>query len=223
MNDLSNGLIAQLGLSDQALVLRHAVKISLKAGDVLCGGSGKNSKIYFPLSGSIAIYIHGKSKDPSSGLALGLIGAEGAVGLQAALGLSARQMQFVVQSPGQALLVEGAFAERLVKRRRVVLLQFTHYLWTLFESIADLVSRRFTQDIKLRLAYWLLLSAQRCAPDPLRLTHAQIAKMLGVRRASISIAARDIKLKRYIGYSRGNITLLYIAALETLAMANSTF
>lgn len=223
MNELSNGLIAQLGASDKALVLRHVKKISLNVGDVLCGDSGPKSKIYFPLSGSIALYVPGRSKASSSGLALGLIGAEGAVGLHAALGLNASHVQFVVQSPGQALLVEGPFVERLVKRRRVILLQFTRYLWTVFETIADLASRRYTQDIKLRLAYWLLLSAQRCAPDPLRLTHVQIATMLGVRRASVSIAAREIKLKRYISYSRGKITLLNVAALENLAKANNTY
>jgi hypothetical protein len=41
--------------------------------------------------------------------------------------------------------------------------------------------------------------------------------MLGVRRASVSIAAREMKLKRYISYSRGNISLLNLPALHTLA------
>jgi CRP-like cAMP-binding protein len=108
-------------------------------------------------------------------------------------------------------------AQRLVQRRRNMLLQFSRYLWTVYEAIAVLASRLNAQDIKVRLAHWLLLSAQRCAPDPLLLTHAQIAQMLGVRRASVSIAAHEMKLKRYISYSRGHIALLNAPALQALA------
>jgi CRP-like cAMP-binding protein len=49
------------------------------------------------------------------------------------------------------------------------------------------------------------------------LTHAQIAQMLGVRRASVSIAAHEMKLKRYISYNRGRVALLNVPALEALA------
>lgn len=63
----------------------------------------------------------------------------------------------------------------------------------------------------------MIVSAQRCAPDPLVLTHAHMAQMLGVRRASISIAAREMKIKRYITYSRGRIALLNMPALQALA------
>jgi CRP-like cAMP-binding protein len=96
-------------------------------------------------------------------------------------------------------------------------MHFSRYLWTVYDNMAALASQPYTHDIKVRLAHWLLLSAQRCAPDPLILTHAQIAQMLGVRRASVSIAAREMKLKRYISYSRGNIALLNLPALQALA------
>ncbi len=216
---LSNGLIAQLDAPDQALLLRRAKMVLLHAGDLLSTPDATSSQIYFPLSGAIALYagVLGKASSMSSGLAVGLIGAEGAAGLQAALGFGAGHLQLIVQSPGQAWVVEGAVAQRLVQRRRAILLQFSRYLWTVFDNIAALASRPYNQDVKVRLAHWLLLSAQRCAPDPLTLTHAHIAHMLGVRRASVSIAAREMKLKRYISYSRGHIALLNVAALQALA------
>jgi CRP-like cAMP-binding protein len=158
-----------------------------------------------------------QGKSTATGLAVGLIGVEGAAGLQAALGFGAGNLELVVQSAGQAYAVDGMTAQRLVQRRRTMLLQFSRYLWTVYDAIAVLASRLNTQDIKVRLAYWLLLSAQRCAPDPLMLTHAQIAQMLGVRRASVSIAAREMKIKRYINYSRGHISLLNMSALQALA------
>ena len=217
MYALSNGLIAQLDAADQALLLRRAKIAMLNVGDVLSSSDATNSHIYFPLSGSISLYVGRHGKYASVGMAVGLIGAEGAAGLQAALGFGAGNLKMVVQSAGQAYVVDGDVAQRLVNRRRTMLLKFSRYLWTVFDNIAMLASRPYTQDIKIRLAHWLLLSAQRCAPDPLVLTHAQIAQMLGVRRASISIAAREMELKRYISYSRGHIALLNVPALQALA------
>lgn len=217
MYALSNGLIAQLDAADQALLLRRAKIAMLNVGDVLSSSDATNSHIYFPLSGSISLYVGRHGKHASVGMAVGLIGAEGAAGLQAALGFGAGNLKMVVQSAGQAYVVDGDVAQRLVNRRRTMLMKFSRYLWTVFDNIAMLASRPYTQDIKIRLAHWLLLSAERCAPDPLVLTHAQIAQMLGVRRASISIAAREMKLKRYISYSRGHIALLNVPALQALA------
>ena len=217
MYALSNGLIAQLDAADQALLLRHAKIVTLNVGDVLSTSEASASRIYFPVSGSIALFVGRQGKSTVTGLAVGLIGVEGAAGLQAALGFGSGNLELVVQSAGRAYSVDSVMAQRLVQRRRNMLLQFSRYLWTVYEAIAVLASRLNAQDIKVRLAHWLLLSAQRCAPDPLLLTHAQIAQMLGVRRASVSIAAHEMKLKRYISYSRGHIALLNAPALQALA------
>jgi CRP-like cAMP-binding protein len=215
--DLSNGLIAQLESADQVLLLRRAKLVTLNVGEVLSVSDAANSIIYFPVSGAIALYAGRQNEGASVGMAVGLVGAEGAAGLQAALGFGAGNLKLVVQSAGQAYAVDSAVAQRLVQRRRSMLLKFSRYLWSIFDSIAVLASKPYTQDIKVRLADWLLLSAQRCAPDPLVLTHAQIGQMLGVRRASVSIAAHELKLKRYISYSRGRIALLNVPALESMA------
>lgn len=217
MQALSNALIGQLDAADQALLLRRAKLVTLNVGDVLSTPEASNSRIYFPVSGAIALRVGRQGKNTATGFAVGLIGVEGAAGLQAALGFGAGNLELVVQSAGLAYALDGMAAQRLVQRRRRMLLQFSRYLWTVYDAIAVLASRLYAQDIKVRLAYWLLLSAERCAPDPLMLTHAQIAQMLGVRRASVSIAAREMKIKRYISYSRGHIALLNVPALQALA------
>lgn len=212
----TNELISQLTQSDQLALLHQAQTIELKAGDILSQTHHSKLKIYFPTSGTIALYVS-NNLTPHSGLAVGLIGAEGAAGLQIALGLSTSNFQLVVQSDGTAYMVDGSVAQRLVKRRKQLLLIFSCYLWSVYQDIATLAFRSNTQTIKARLAHWLLLSADRCAPYPLLLTHSEIARMLGVRRVSISIAARELKLKRYISYNRGHIKLLNVDALRVLA------
>ena len=97
------------------------------------------------------------------------------------------------------------------------MLMFFRYLWTTYENIVDLAYRAHTQDIHARLAHWLLISQQCCKDAPLEMTHAHMAKMQGVRRSTISLAARDMKLARYINYSRGKVELLNVSALEALS------
>lgn len=217
MHVSSNRLISQLEPADQVLLMRRAKLVDLKVDEVLSPSDSAPSLIYFPVSGAIALYVSRQGSVSSIGLAVGLVGAEGAAGLQTALGFGSGNIRLLVQSPGQAYVVDGLVAQRLLQRRRAMLLTFSRYLWTVYEHIAVIASRPNTHDVKSRLAHWLVLSAERCAPHSLMLTHAQIAKMLGVRRASISIAAREMKLMRYISYSRGRIELLNLPALERLA------
>lgn len=148
---------------------------------------------------------------------MGLVGSEGAVGLQAALGLGAGHFQLLVQSAGDAYAVKALTAQRLLQKQQRVLFIFSRYLWSVYESAIDLALRAHTQDTPARLAHWLLISKNCCGYGPLTLTHAHMAKMLGVRRSSISLAAHDMKLKRYISYSRGTVALLNVSALQALS------
>ena len=214
----NNGFISCLSEADQMSLLKGAQSIALKAGDVLSSPSLNATHLFFPTSGSIALYVGSDSPSkPAYGLAVGLIGSEGAAGLELALGFGHTPFQLIVQSPGEAYAVDVAVAQKLLQRRPQVLLKFSQQLWTVYEGIVNFSVKAYTKDIQIRLAQWLLLSASRCSPAPLHLTHLHMAKMLGVRRSSISIAAREIKLKRYINYSRGQIFLTNVPALERLS------
>jgi CRP-like cAMP-binding protein len=53
----------------------------------------------------------------------------------------------------------------------------------------------------------------RAAGSQLLLTHEEIARHLGARRASISVAATLLRDKQIIGYNRGRIRILDRQAL----------
>ena len=213
----TNQIISSLTKADQLLILKKSRKIALKAGDVLLHHSQNKACIYFPIRGSIALYLGSTNPDVAQGLAVGLIGSEGVVGLEFSLGFSHTPFQFIVQSDGDAYVVEASTAQGLMQHHPKVLLKFSQYLWTVYEGIASFAASTYTKDIKVRLAQWLILSATRCAPETLKLTHLHISKMLGVRRSSISIAAREMKLQRLINYTRGHIFITQFSALENLA------
>lgn len=217
MNDFSNALIELLPSADKSVLLRKAKIVDLNVGDVLCTPVSGSSKIYFPVSGTIAARVVCKTKASVPSLTLNLVGAEGAVGLEAALGFSGSHLQWVVQSPGEAFIFEVSSLQRFLRTRRAVTLEISRYLWKFYDQVAVLASQCYGQSINARLAKWLVLSSQRCAPDPLFLTHEQISLMLGVRRASVTTAATELRRKGYISYNRGHINLLDLPALEALA------
>ncbi len=216
VNFLHNGLIAQLAPPDQALLLRNAQIVRFNAGDVLGASAPESSHIFFITSGAVALFACKKKNDVSSGLAVGLVGAEGVLGLQLALSLGVGSLSFIAQSPGAAYVIDSAWAARLVRRKSALLREFASYLWRQYEDVTRIAGITHTQDVRLRLAHWLLLSAQRCAPDALMLTHAHIAHMLGVRRVSITLAAREMKMMGLISYSRGHIQFKNPEALQRL-------
>lgn len=210
-----NELIAALPAPEQSLLLKHSRLVELKAGDFLASPS-EQPLIYFITSGSVVLFVPFKPGQFQRGLAVGLVGREGAVGLQSAFGLSVGLFVLSVQSAGYAYVLEARYLQNLVKRYPAWLMLFSRYLWTTYQNIAKLAALSHTQDVKLRLIHWLLLSAQCCEPDTLQMTHDHIAKMLGVRRASITLAAKELKDQGLVSYSRGRIQLLDIAALQRL-------
>lgn len=214
MFPLPNELIAALTASEQSVLMRRARLIELKCGDILTSPDSESPMIYFITSGSVVLFVPFKPGYVSKGLAVGLIGREGAVGLQSALGLGVGSFILTVQSAGYAYVMEARYLQNLIKRYPGWLMLFSRYLWTTYQGIAKLAAMSHSQDIKLRLMHWLLLSAKRCEPDQLYMTHDHIAKMLGVRRASITLAAKELKDEGLMDYSRGRIRLLDIAALH---------
>jgi len=64
------------------------------------------------------------------------------------------------------------------------------------------------QDVKVRLAAWVLISDSRSGLVGLILTHAHLAEMLGVRRASVTEAAMQLKTMGMLDYQRGRVRIL---------------
>jgi CRP-like cAMP-binding protein len=68
-----------------------------------------------------------------------------------------------------------------------------------------------------RCARWLLMSQDRVGRDQFPLTHEFLARMLGVRRASVSQAAEGLQRAGLIEYRQGWIHIVDRARLEQQA------
>ncbi|WP_439519638.1 Crp/Fnr family transcriptional regulator [Hydrogenophaga sp.] len=215
MNLLHNGLVAQLPPADQGLLLRRCEPVELTAGDVLSLPDQDDGHVHFLTSACVALVV----RQGDSGLAVGLAGREGAVGLQLAFGMGTGSLTLLVQQGGGAFRAEGAAMHRLANRRMGMTRVFANYLWGFSQEVAMLAAAAQLQDIRARLARWILLSHARSQQVDMQLTHLHLAEMLGVRRAGVTLAARELKAMGLVNYQRGRIQIVDTAGLEAVANA----
>ena len=72
-------------------------------------------------------------------------------------------------------------------------------------------------EIVQRCSRWLLMTHDRVNGDEFALTHEFLSKMLGVRRAGVSVAAGILQRARVIKYSRGRVTIIDREGLEGIS------
>lgn len=214
MNLFSNGLVRRLSDADQALLAVRSKPVLLETGQVLSSNSAPSTQVYFLLGATVALAV---PNTQHIGLGVALMAAEGALGLPLALGMGAGPFTWLVQSGGSAWRVEGVALQRLVERRRGMLSVFARYLCEVAQEVALLAGASQVGDIRARVAGWILLSHRRSGAVDLHLTHAHLADMLGVRRASVTLAALELKALGLLGYQRGCIQVLDPAGLEAEA------
>jgi CRP-like cAMP-binding protein len=215
VNFSTNGLIFQLSEEDRNRLQQICQPVALTEGQGLCLSEAKAPpKVYFLAGACVTLWV--KNPDQAS-LAVGLIGAEGAVGLGAALGLNSDHLRFEVQKAGQAWCVDSQALQRLLQSQPTILWTIARYLWQMTHDIADMAASIQCDDIPTRLAAWLVLCARRSHAQKLNLTHDQLARMLGVRRVSITLAAVELKELGLIDYRRGIIDILDMARLAKQA------
>ncbi len=93
---------------------------------------------------------------------------------------------------------------------RVVL----RYAQALHEQTSQSVACNRRHSMDERCARWLLMTQDRVGMDQFPLTQEFLAFMLGVRRASVTVAAGILQEAGLIRYSRGKVSILDRARLE---------
>jgi CRP-like cAMP-binding protein len=92
-------------------------------------------------------------------------------------------------------------------------------LWQLVTQVVTVAASIQAMDIRARLAAWLVLSAEKARTTELHLTHEHLARMLGVRRVSITLAAGELRDQGLLHYHRGQLRILDLPGLIQVSVS----
>jgi CRP-like cAMP-binding protein len=169
------------------------------------------SYVYFPQSGVLSVVA---SANNSEAVEVATVGPEGIGGLPAFLGASRSTMRAFAQIPGDALRMPvdrfGAHCEANVPLRNMLL----KYTQAFITQVAQNSACNRLHPVEERCARWILMTHDRVDSERFPLTHDFLAQMLGVRRATVTVAAGALARAGLIEYTRGDVAVLDRAALQ---------
>lgn len=155
--------------------------------------------------------------DGSPGVKVGMIGSEGVVGAQLALGIATAPLLGLVQGAGPAWRIKSVDLRRLLTKSESLRATLERYLHVLMLQLTTSAACLRFHEIGPRLLRWLLMSQDRAHSDEFQVTPEFLAYMLGVRRVGITTAASARQWQKLISHRRGEVTIVDRKGLESAA------
>ncbi len=212
-NPRQNHLLAALPAEAYERLLPHLQLTPMLLGEMLYEPGGPMPHAYFPTTAIVSLqYVmeSGASAETAG------VGNEGVVGVPLFMGGDTTPSSAVVQTAGFGYRLPARVLKQefnLAGAAQRLLLRYTQALVTqMFQTAA--CNRH--HSVEQQLCRWLLLTLDRLPGGDLVMTQELVASMLGVRREGITESAGKLQRAGYIRYSRGHISVLKRAGLETL-------
>jgi len=142
------------------------------------------------------------------------IGRGGIIGASAGLGASTTMARAVVQLPGTAAWLSASHFHAATSQSHAIRELIVRYNDLLLAQVQQSVACNALHALEVRLCRWLLQTRDCMDVDVIPLTQQFLGQMLGVRRTTVTIAARLLQSAGLIRYRRGHIQILDRAALE---------
>jgi CRP-like cAMP-binding protein len=187
--------------------------VTLPTGTVLYEPDKKIEHVYF-LNNALVSIVSMNSEGAT--VEIGLVGHEGMVGVSAILG-GVTPYRAVVQMGGDAFRIRGQTLYEDFRRipfLHDLLLKYTN---AFIIQIAQSTICNCYHTLQERLCRWLLVARDAVRGDVLVLTHDIIARLLGTRRASVTVAAGLLQRAGLIQINRGQITILDPAGITAMS------
>jgi len=201
----TNRLLALLPRKELQLLQPCLETVSLSYADVLHEPQVRMRYVYFPIDCLVSLLT---AVDAQRAAEVGLVGAEGMVGVSAVLGMPDSPFLAVVQGGGAAMRIKVSDLQREIKKTEVLQRELFHFTHLLMTQVAQTAACNRFHVVTQRMARWLLTTRDRVHSTEFRITQQFMARMLGVRRVGVSEAASQLQARKLISYNRGNITIL---------------
>lgn len=214
LKKVSNRILLNLPRTESARLFSSLELVRLKlhqimheAGEVIRSGYFMNNG----MASVLTVQPDGRSVE------VGLIGKEGFVGLPVIFGFKTSALRVVTQADGTAYRVDVPTLLKILPQCPELERRLQRFSMVLAMQSTQLAACNLLHDVQERLARWLMMSHDRIGGRTIPLTQEFLGQMLGIRRASVSVAAGILQQAGMITYTRGNVTLINKAKLERAA------
>src|SRR6195952_2027347 len=211
MPEISNMLLDSLSATDAAAIRHHLKPVHLKSKQILVEAGGQIKAVYFPTGAVVSLVI-----DLASGATVeaAMVGRDGVIGASSALDGNISLCRAIVQLEGSSLMCEVGALRGTALQSHTFLSTLIRHEQTLFAQAQQSTACMANHGVEERLCRWLLRGRDLSGSNTLKFTQEFIAEMLGVRRTSVTMAARTLQKAGMIKYNRGQIQILDLEGVQ---------
>jgi len=208
-----NHLLAALPPEDYSRVSPHLTFGPLRGRQILQRRSEALREIFFPGRSLCSLIL---SMSEGTGAEIVVVGSEGLIGVEAALGLRIAMCDATVQVAGDGVghsMSIDFFQAELERRGALhdIVRKFTQaFMGFVMQSAAC----NGLHSVEARCCRWLLNAQDRLGCDEFPVTHGLLAAMLGVRRPTVTLIMTNLTQLGIISTSRGAIRITGRDTLE---------
>ena len=209
-----NRFLATLPPHAFALLAPHLRTIALERGVLLHDVGEELEHVYFPHAGMVslvAVMQSGATVETATMGRLGVVGASAGLGARSTIGRA------VVQLSGTAAWISGAQFHAAANQSEALRDRIGRYNDLLLGQVQQSVACNALHALEARLCRWLLQTRDCTDGDVIPVTQDFLGQMLGVRRTTVTNAARVLQGAGLIRYRRGHIQIVNRPALQEIA------
>lgn len=209
-----NHLLAALSPEVQGRLFPYLELVPLPLRSLLYEAGRPMRHVYFPTDSIVSLqYV----MENGASTAILVVGNEGLLGITLFMGGESTPSRSLVQSAGYAYRLPRARVKAEFNRHGQLLVLMLRYTQALITQVAQTAVCNRHHSVDQQLCRWLLLSLDRLSRDHLTMTQEFIGNMLGVRRESVTEAAKKLQQLGAITYARGLIKVIDRSKLESLS------
>lgn len=211
---MDNLWLASLDAKDRKRIEPHLQETPFERGQMLYDAGQAVSDVWFPLSGVVSLMT---ILDDDRMIETAAIGREGLIGVTCGPMNARAASRAITQTAGSAACCSSEVFSEALEKSEAMRLSLARYTEALFAQVQQTAACNAQHRLDERLARWLLTLHDRADGDAFQLTQADIAGMLGVRRATVSEVGAQLEDKGLIRRGRGKVEVLDRDALEAAA------
>jgi CRP-like cAMP-binding protein len=200
-----NLLLCNLQRAVRDRVAPHLERVSIRQSRVLHHANTPIEHVYFIESGLISVMAN---VGDGQFMEVWLLGHEGVAGVPAMFGELSSAHKRVVHLGGSALRMSTRDLQRLMDDLPPFREAMLKYAYVVLFQTSQAGACNAKHSVEQRLARWLLMARDRCGGGRLQLTQQVLARMLGVRRATVTQCIDGLEKSGLLEKSRGSIKIL---------------